>query len=285
MTGFGRERLESNGRTIGIDIQSVNSKQFDLNIRMPFAYKLIENDIRQTINSAAERGKVDVLISVESEGFEKTPMLNTNLALHYLKELKKLETEIGNSSTDYLEIISRLPDVFKSKNTDPDQQELKDIMDTLSRALVKFQSFREMEGNKLEAEMISRVQSIEALLKEVEALEPGRIQKIKERIERNFTEFFSKEISDPNRFEQELIYYLEKLDITEEKVRLKSHCHYFFVAIKEHSPGRKLNFISQEMGREINTLGSKANNAEIQHLVVLMKDELEKIKEQLLNVL
>jgi uncharacterized protein (TIGR00255 family) len=285
MTGFGRQRNERNGRTIGVDVQSVNSKQLDLNIRMPFVYKPIENDIRQMVSTSVERGKVDVIINVESEVANNNPVLNAQLALHYYKELKSLETQIASSNTDFLGIITRLPDVFKAKNSDPDQQELTDILETVQAALLKFKEFRAAEGKKLEAELQLRVKSISSLLLEVESLEEGRIARIRERLEKNFFEFFSKEITDKNRFEQEMIYYLEKLDITEEKVRLRSHCHYFQEVIIENSPGRKLNFISQEMGREINTLGSKANHAGIQKLVVLMKDELEKIKEQLLNVL
>ncbi len=285
MTGFGRQRNERNGRTIGVDVQSVNSKQLDLNIRMPFVYKPIENDIRQMVSTSVERGKVDVIINVESEVANNNPVLNAQLALHYYKELKSLETQIASANTDFLGIITRLPDVFKAKNSDPDQQELTDILETVQQALLKFKEFRAVEGKKLEAELQLRVKSISSLLVEVESLEEGRIARIRERLEKNFFEFFSKEISDQNRFEQEMIYYLEKLDITEEKVRLRSHCHYFQEVIVENSPGRKLNFISQEMGREINTLGSKANHAGIQKLVVLMKDELEKIKEQLLNVL
>lgn len=285
MTGFGRHRLERNARTIGVDVQSVNSKQLDLNIRMPFVYKPIENDLRQLIATAVERGKVDVIINVESEGSGNNPSLNAALALHYITELKKLEVHTGESTADYLSIVTRLPDVFKVRNADPDQQEIDDIIFTLQQALLRFNEFRATEGNKLETELLLRVKSIQNLILEVEALEESRMTRIRERLEKNFFEFFSKEITDRNRFEQEMIYYLEKLDITEEKVRLKSHCQYFFEVIAEPSPGRKLNFISQEMGREINTLGSKSNHAGIQKIVVLMKDELEKIKEQLLNVL
>jgi uncharacterized protein (TIGR00255 family) len=285
MTGFGRHRLERNARTIGVDVQSVNSKQLDLNIRMPFVYKPIENDLRQLIATAVERGKVDVTINVEAEGSGNNPSLNAALALHYITELKKLEVHTGESTADYLSIVTRLPDVFKVRNADPDQQEIDDIIFTLQQALLRFNEFRATEGNKLETELLLRVKSIQHLLLEVEALEESRMNRIRERLEKNFFEFFSKEITDRNRFEQEMIYYLEKLDITEEKVRLKSHCQYFFEVIAEPSPGRKLNFISQEMGREINTLGSKSNHAGIQKIVVLMKDELEKIKEQLLNVL
>lgn len=285
MTGFGRSRNEINGRAIGVDVQSVNSKQLDLNIRMPFVYKSIENDIRQMVSASAERGKIDLVIIVESETVANNPVLNAPLALHYFGELKKLEDSTGTSGTDFLSVITRLPDVFKIKNSDPDQQELNDILETVGMALNKFQEFRITEGKKLEAELMLRVENIAMLLKEVEKLEPGRISKIRERIEQNLLEFFSKEITDRNRFEQELIYYLEKIDITEEKVRLTSHCNYFKEVLLENSAGRKLNFISQEMGREINTLGSKANHAGIQKQVVLMKDELEKIKEQLLNVL
>lgn len=285
MTGFGRSRNEINGRAIGVDVQSVNSKQLDLNIRMPFVYKSIENDIRQLVSSSAERGKIDVVINVESENVSNNPVLNVPLALHYYGELKKLEDSTGTSGTDFLSVITRLPDVFKIKNADPDQQELNDILEAVGMALNKFQEFRITEGKKLEADLMLRVENIADLMKEIEKLEPGRISKIRERIEQNLLEFFSKEITDQNRFEQELIYYLEKIDITEEKVRLTSHCNYFKEVLQENSAGRKLNFISQEMGREINTLGSKANHAGIQKLVVLMKDELEKIKEQLLNVL
>ena len=285
MTGFGRSRNEINGRTIVVDLQSVNSKQLDVNIRIPFIYKSIENDIRQLLSTSAERGKIDVLINVDSEAGNNYPVLNPQLALHYFAELKKLEQETGTSGTDFLSVITRLPDVFKIKNADPDQQELNDILDTVTLALEKFQEFRLAEGGKLESELLLRVNNISNLLSEIEKLEPGRIQKIRDRIENNFMDYFAKEIEDRNRLEQELIYYIEKIDITEEKVRLSSHCNYFKSVMAESSPGRKLNFISQEMGREINTLGSKANHAGIQQLVVLMKDELEKIKEQLLNVL
>ena len=203
----------------------------------------------------------------------------------YHKELKTLAKDVKETNTDILSLVMKMPDVMKVEREELDEKEWKLVKTTLDKALKAFNKFRADEGKTLEKEFRARLNGILTLLEEVEKVDPQRIKNIRERVLRNINEFVEKEKIDSNRFEQEMIYYLEKIDVTEEKLRLKTHCDYFLNTMKEDSPGRKLGFISQEIGREINTLGSKANDAAIQKIVVQMKDELEKIKEQLLNVL
>ncbi|MFP5471315.1 MAG: YicC/YloC family endoribonuclease [Bacteroidia bacterium] len=286
MTGFGKATKTIGNKTFAIELRSVNSKQLDLNLRMPSVYREKEIELRNFVAEKLIRGKIDLSLSVENNGEEKTFQINQELAKIYFNDLQQLAKNIGRENEPILPSLLRMPDIMKSEKTEIDEQEWKQILLLVDEAIIQFNQFRSSEGNTLEKDFTARVNTILSLLKSVEPFEQDRINTLKERIQKNLMELVAKENIDQNRFEQELIYYLEKFDITEEKVRLKTHCDYFLETIKkENEQGRKLNFISQEMGREINTLGSKANQSDMQKLVVQMKDELEKIKEQLLNVL
>ena len=285
MTGYGKASTEFSGKKINVEIRSVNSKQLDLNLRTPYVYREKENEIRAEVSKSIERGKADISVYVESGREASTAIINKTLAKMYYKELKALAKDVKETNTNILSLVMKMPDVMKAEREELDEKEWKLVKTTLDKALKSFNKFRADEGKTLEKEFTTRLNGILTLLQEVEKVDPQRIKNIRERILRNINEFVEKEKIDSNRFEQEMIYYLEKIDVTEEKLRLKTHCDYFLNTMKEDSPGRKLGFISQEIGREINTLGSKANDAAIQKIVVQMKDELEKIKEQLLNVL
>lgn len=286
MTGFGKATKTITNKTFTVEIRSVNSKQLDLNLRMPSMYREKEIELRNSVAEKLVRGKTDLSIYFESNGEEKSVQINQELAKIYFDDLLQLAKQVGRENEPLIPSLLRMPDIMKSEKTELDENEWKEILSLIDDAIVQYNQFRSQEGKTLQAEFTARVQSILSLLNHVDPYEKERIETIKERIQKNLADAAGKENIDQNRFEQELIYYLEKFDITEEKVRLKTHCDYFLDTIKdEQDQGRKLNFISQEMGREINTLGSKANHSEIQKLVVQMKDELEKIKEQLLNVL
>lgn len=287
MTGFGKAFVEVAGKKINVEIRSLNSKQLDLNFRIPYIYKEKELELRSEISKLVERGKVDVGIYLESVQENIPAAINKTLAKFYHNELKALSEELQESNTSLLPLILKMPDVMKGEReiVELDEEEWKEVKKTIELAVEAFQKFRADEGKVLEKEFRSRIAIIASILLEIVSMDGLRINTIKERIRTNLTEAIEKEKIDQNRFEQELIYYIEKLDITEEKLRLKTHLDYFLVTLDEAAAGRKLGFITQEIGREINTIGSKANDSGIQKLVVQMKDELEKIKEQLLNVL
>jgi uncharacterized protein (TIGR00255 family) len=285
MTGFGKARGNFNNKNFVIEINSVNSKQFDFNLRCPFSYKSLEQDFRSNVSGIAERGKIDVALSVQNESSDHQMAINEPLALAFLNQLSQLADATGQRKDNLLETVLKLPDVMGNRQQELAEDEKQFMQSLLSQALQEFNNFRESEGKQLQGDLQQRVESIVDLLMQVESFEKERTEIVKTRIQRSLEENIGIEQVDKNRFEQELIYYLERLDITEEKLRLKTHCDYFLSTINEYSSGRKLGFISQEMGREINTLGSKANHAGMQKVVVLMKDELEKIKEQLLNIL
>lgn len=285
MTGFGKAVIELPQKKVSVEIRSLNSRQLDLNLRIPALYRDKESDIRSEISKSAERGKIDISIFVEATGDSGLAALNHPLAVAYYRELKKLSEAIGENRDEYLSLIVRMPDVLRQDRQELDENEWKSIFSGVKKALEAFNKFREDEGKVLSEEFIQRIGNIASKLQEIIALDPQRAANVKERIQKNLAEAVGSDNIDKNRFEQEIIYYLEKLDITEEKLRLQTHCDYFLETMKEDSPGRKLGFIAQEIGREINTIGSKANDAAIQKVVVQMKDELEKIKEQLLNVL
>lgn len=287
MTGFGKAINENNGKKITVEMRSLNSKQLDLNLRLPYTYKEKEIELRTELSKQAERGKLDVTIYVESLEETAPVLINKSLAKIYHSELKLLAKEFEETNHDLLPLVLKMPDVMKAERETIvlDESEWKGIKLAVEKAMEAFQQFRSDEGKTLSKEFESRIAIVASLLLEVIALDNLRIPNIKERIKTNLTEAVGKEKIDANRFEQELIYYIEKLDITEEKLRLKTHLNYFIATMKEPSNGRKLGFITQEIGREINTIGSKANDSGIQKLVVQMKDEIEKIKEQLLNVL
>jgi uncharacterized protein (TIGR00255 family) len=287
MTGFGKALAEVSGKKINVEIRSLNSKQLDLNFRIPYIYKEKELELRSEVSKQVERGKVDVSIYLESIQDVMPVAINKTLARFYYNELKSLSEELKEKDQNLLPLVLKMPEVLKGEReiVELDEAEWKEIKKAVDQAIEAFQKFRSDEGRTLAKEFKSRIAIIASLLQEVVKLDGLRITNIKERIKTNLAEAIDKEKIDQNRFEQELIYYIEKLDITEEKLRLKTHLDYFTVTLEELAAGRKLGFITQEIGREINTIGSKANDSAIQKLVVQMKDELEKIKEQLLNVL
>lgn len=284
MTGFGKAVCELPQKKVTVEIRSLNSRQLDLNIRMPSVYREKESEVRSELSKTAERGKIDVSIFVEGTSEAASATINTSLVTAYYNELKKIGESLGEERKDYLALAMRMPDVLKQDKQDLDEDEWKEVYRAFITALAAFGKFREDEGAVLANELSQRIGIIGKKLAEVAALDPQRALAVRERLQKHLSEAVTDQI-DNNRFEQELIYYLEKLDITEEKLRLQTHLDYFITTMKEPGAGRKLGFIAQEIGREINTIGSKANDAGIQMIVVQMKDELEKIKEQLLNVL
>jgi len=291
MTAYGKSTSEINGKTITVEVRSLNSRQLDINSRMPQIYREKELDIRTEIGKVLERGKVDLVISSESEEEGGSIVINRTLAREYYREMAALAHEFGQQvDAEFISTIFRLPDVLKTETKTLVDEEWEALREALNNALLLADEFRVKEGALLEADMKMRIALILSYLEKVEPFEQNRIVSLRQRFEKNQGEFVNNhnnlEKFDQNRFEQEIFWYLEKLDITEEKLRLKKHCDYYIDALKStESNGRKLGFIAQEIGREINTLGSKANDAEIQKLVVQMKDELEKIKEQLGNIL
>ena len=285
MTGFGKAKINVKNKQIIAEVKSVNSKQLDLGLRLPLSLRDKEAEFRNLIAEVAERGKVDFSIYFDGESSERKMVLNKQLANNYYKELMLFAKDVKADASNLLGMVMNLPDVFKQEISVADEEEIKKVKGLIQSALNEFNTFRKSEGLTLGKELEKRILLILGLLKKVEQADGKRIKQIKERIRKELYDIINKEKVDQNRFEEELIYYVEKMDITEEKVRLKTHCDYFLVTLKEKSSGRKLGFISQEIGREINTIGSKANDAAIQKMVVQMKDELEKIKEQLMNVL
>ena len=287
MTGFGKAVCEIPGKKVTVEVRSLNSKQLDLNLRLPYLYKEKELELRADISKQIERGKVDMSVFTESTNEVLPIAINKPLAKTYYKELKTLSEELNETNHNLLSLIVKMPDVMKAERevVELDEAEWKQVKAVVDKAIDAFQKFRGDEGKTLSTEFINRIGIIDKLLSEVIVLDAPRVENIKTRIKNNLAETIEKEKIDQNRFEQELIYYIEKLDITEEKLRLKTHLDYFLNTMNELASGRKLGFIAQEIGREINTIGSKANDASVQKLVVQMKDELEKIKEQLLNVL
>jgi uncharacterized protein (TIGR00255 family) len=285
MTGYGKANLEIPGKKITIEIKSLNSKTLDINMRLPALYRNRETEIRSLLSQRLERGKVDFNINLE-ENVQQSSSINTSLALRYFEELKNLAEATGQQNPDYLSLILRMPDVVKSDLQQADEDEWQQVIAAIQDACTDFDTFRLNEGGILGEDLQKRVANILTLLENTEKYEGQRIESQRQKLLKVLADDRIKEKIDQNRFEQEMIYFMEKTDFTEEKIRLRKHCDYFLQTIPdEQNNGRKLNFIGQEMGREINTLGAKANHAEIQRLVVEMKDELEKIKEQVLNIL
>lgn len=281
MTGFGKSITQLPTKKITVEIKSLNSKNLDVNARIPSQYREKELQLRNTISKSLNRGKVDFSLYVEITGEETTASVNTGVVKNYIQQLKNI---VGGNETELLKMAVRMPDAVTTEREEIDESEFKAIEAAVIEALEEINTFRKDEGKALEKDLKLRVNNIETLLQEVLRIDPERIDAVKERLRKGIADL--KENVDENRFEQELVYYIEKFDITEEKVRLENHLAYFNESINSSdSNGRKLGFISQEMGREINTIGSKSNYAPMQQLVVQMKDELEKIKEQLLNVL
>lgn len=282
MTGFGKATLQLATKKVTIEIKSLNSKGLDLNTRMPSVYREMELNLRNQIAQSLERGKIDFSLFVEITGEETSSKINAPIIKGYIAQMREILPEAD--PTELMKMAVRMPDALKTERDDIDPEEWKQIQSVIDQALNNINQFRKDEGVTLEKEFLHRIANILNLMNQALAYDAERVETVKTRLRTALDEL--KENVDENRFEQELIFYLEKYDITEEKVRLESHLNYFIETLAgNEANGRKLGFITQEMGREINTMGSKSNHSEMQKLVVMMKDELEKIKEQVLNVL
>ncbi len=287
MTGYGKAVAETPQKKITIEIKSLNSKQLDLNTKLPWLYREKEPEIRNMISQRLDRGKIDLSIFVDILDDEVVTVINKSAVRNYYKQFNEIASELKIDLDDQIfTAIMKLPDTLKTEKTEMPEAEWEMVKKQINESITVLDQFRIEEGNSITTDLKKCIGKILGSLETVETFEAGRIGKIREKLISILEENIGKESVDKNRFEQELIFYLEKYDINEEKVRLKTHCDYFMETIGTPSPnGKILNFIAQEIGREINTIGSKANDASIQKLVVMMKDELEKIKEQTLNVL
>lgn len=287
MTGFGRSKSSWQNKTIIVEIRSLNSKFFDLRSKTPQNYRNKEADIRKILTEKFERGKIDLVLEIQSESDEPQNLINKILFEKYYRELIQLKNDLGMGEVDIFQSILRLPNVVATGEEAFSEEEWEKVLLTIHDCIGELNAYREKEGQSIEADMKFRIEHIQDSLSKIPVFESDRIQRVKDRLRENLALYEGREKVDENRFEQEIIYFLEKMDITEEKLRLSQNCFYFLeeLASTEKSKGRKLGFISQEIGREINTLGAKANHADIQKLVISMKDELEKIKEQVANVL
>lgn len=280
MTGFGKSVISLADKHISVEIKSLNSKSIDINTRIPLIYREKELDFRKLIAEQLLRGKVDFTILVENIGNQTPSKINENIVKAYIEQMRNI---VDGDRTELLKMAVRMPDALQTSTESITEEEFAAIFEHITIAIADLQNFRLQEGKVLEKDFLLRIQNIDHYLQQVQALDSERLLLVRERLEKAVADIQN---VDANRFEQELIFYLEKLDITEEKIRLKKHLDYFIETLQsEDSNGRKLSFIAQEIGREINTLGSKANFAPMQQIVVQMKDELEKIKEQVLNVL
>ena len=286
MTGYGVAESLYNTKKINVEIRTLNSKQLDVAMKIPNELRFAELDFRNKVGAALQRGKIDVVITITDTVLDQANRINEEVVAAYLNQIQTITQNLGIApATDMASLLFRMPGIFNTSEQSYDEAFVAKIGETLEQALELVDRFRIQEGQTLKKDLLHRVELILGLLDQVEPYEKGRHDTIKQRLTKNLTELTTSGQYDENRFEAELIYYLEKLDITEEKVRLRQHCNYFNECCDEDQAGKKLGFISQEMGREINTLGSKANEVNIQKLVVKMKDELEKIKEQVCNIL
>jgi uncharacterized protein (TIGR00255 family) len=287
MTGFGKTEFEVGTKKITLEIKSLNSKQLDINTRVPSMYREKDLEIRRLISEMLTRGKVDFAIYLDNLGTESTSRINSAIIKDYFKQLKTIHKELGlEVDQSIMQSIMRLPETVKMVYDELDETEWLMVRENLIKTLDELNRFRDQEGLALKADIDANIANILDLLAQVEPFETQRMENVKTKIKESLDTLQLNGNIDKNRFEQELIYYMEKLDINEEKVRLTNHCSYFTETMNEDEPsGRKLGFIAQEIGREINTLGSKANESNLQRIVVQMKDNLEKIKEQVLNVL
>ena len=282
MTGFGKAVLQLPTKKISVEIKSLNSKNLDLNVRIPSNYKEKEFALRNQIAEQAERGKIDFSIYLEVTAEETTSKINAPIVKAYIAQMQNIIPDAD--PTELMKMAVRMPDALKTDRDEIDENEWQKVQETINEAINNFRDFRASEGKVLQQEFVNRIENIRNLMLKTLSFDKERVEIVKTRLRDALSDI--KENIDENRFEQELIYYLEKYDITEEKVRLENHLNYFLQTMNtESSTGRKLGFITQEIGREINTMGSKSNHSEMQKLVVQMKDELEKIKEQVLNVL
>jgi uncharacterized protein (TIGR00255 family) len=287
MTGFGRAEITRGETTITVEIKSLNGKQFEVNLKLSPLLRPYEFDIRNQMQQALQRGTLDTTINIRQNGATRPVMVNTELAKFYYQSITTLANELKLPQDDMLNVLMKLPEVVTPATEQMSEQEWKTVQDVLKQALEELDTHRSNEGTMLESDLLLRIENIESYCTKVRELDPLRKDKIRQRLDQLLAEYVGKENVDANRMEQELIFYLEKLDISEELIRLENHCRYFKDILKEPemAKGKKLGFVLQEVGREINTTGSKANDAAIQQWVVLMKDELEKAKEQVLNVL
>lgn len=287
MTGYGKGIVQTENITVVAELKSLNGKSTDIRCRLPLAYKEQEIQLRNLILEKAHRGKMDYSISIESEQGTEEYSINKGLFKKYYKQIEQIQRETGiGGDEDLIGAILRMPEVVSTTYTEVDEEEFKAVRQATEKAIVELNKFRAEEGVSLYEDLNVRCNNIKDLLNEVEKYEQPRIDRIKERMNRQLEEKIAHDQIDKNRFEQEIIYYIEKLDINEEKVRLSQHCKYFGEILSSDTlqVGKKLGFVAQEMGREINTLGSKAQDKDLQKIVVNMKDQLEKIKEQLFNV-
>lgn len=287
MTGFGKAEFEVNNKKITLELKSLNSKQIDINARLPSVYREKEIEIRRELAEKLVRGKIDITLYIENHGNESNSKINESILTSYFQHLKKINESLGlQTDQSTLQAVLRLPDVVKAEYDSFDEVEWLVIVDQLRKAMADIDEFRIKEGKALETDILANTKAILNLLKQLAPYEAQRMEVIKNRLAESLNKVNLTNNVDENRFEQELIYYLEKMDVNEEKVRLDNHCSFFMETLsQEEMNGKKLGFIAQEMGREINTLGSKAYESNIQRIVVQMKDHLERIKEQLLNVL
>lgn len=287
MTGFGKATCENGNKKIVVEIKSLNSKQLDLSTRISGLYREKDIEIRTELSQQLERGKIDFALYIDNSGKESVSQINKSVLMAYYEQIKDISNSTGmDMPSNWFEVLLRMPDALKSEMVEMDENEWVLIKSTINQAISQLIDFRIQEGKSLENVFLTKINRIAELLDQVAPFENERIEKIKLKLEENLQSISDKISYDKNRLEQELIFYIEKLDVNEEKVRLKTHLDYFIETMKhEKSPGKKLGFIAQEIGREVNTLGSKSNHSEMQKIVVLMKDELEQIKEQVLNVL
>lgn len=287
MTGYGRAEATYKDKTFLIEVKSLNGKQFDVRLNMPFLLKPYEVEIRNKLNEELFRGSVECNISIKSNGASKPVSVNKELAKSYYQPIIELANELGIEKDNILSTLLKMPDVVSSSNEVLSEEEWASVLSLLQQAIQHLTAHRKEEGKSIEKDLLEKIEAIEAQQVIVEKLEPNRRDKIKEGLVKLLEQYVGTDKYDTNRLEQELIYYIEKIDISEERVRLKNHCTYFKTIMNELDPckGKKLSFVLQEIGREINTTGSKANDVAIQKAVILMKDELEKAKEQILNVL
>ncbi len=287
MTGFGRASVETAEKTATVEIRTLNSKQLDLNTRIPLLFKNFENEIRSIVAKEIMRGKVDLTLTIENHAVTSSVSINKDLVKSYFNTISEISSELANPvNSDIFLHVLRMPDVISTPHEEVSDEMWNDVKTAISEACRQVDEFRISEGRALEEDFEKRIHNIDVMIDEITPLEQNRILKIREKFEKSLSELSPKMQYDPNRLEQEIFFYLEKLDITEEKVRLRKHCNYFIETLKDNNDnGKKLGFIVQECGREINTLGSKSNDFDIQQIVVRMKDELEKLKEQLANIL
>ena len=286
MTGYGRAQGHFNDKTITVEIRSLNGKTTDVRCKLPLNYREKELDLRKTLVEKAYRGKIDFTITTDDNGLAEDVGINKNLFKSYYAQLKELDSELDFGSSDFVQSILRIPNVIQTDESELNDEEWKVVSTLTNQAIENLTKFRSAEGLATKNDLTERIESIKSHLAAIAPFERARIERMRERLQKNVQEYSQNTNLDQNRMEQEILFYIEKLDINEEKMRLGQHCEYFLEEIEKEIPqkGRKLSFITQEIGREINTMGAKAQYTEIQKLVVKMKDDLEKIKEQLANI-